>query len=374
MTSEALLHLVYDAALDASKWPKLLNAMAARFGCAAAVLYDRSMENGEQPIGLNASLGYSDTATANFNKYFRYRDIRVRRTIPTATAGHVYLDDRDIAFSELEPTEIQTDFYRANGVGHISGIVLAKRPEAFSVLSLHRALRYGPFSLDDVALLDGIAPHLVRAWDITNALRRTAADARALVGALDALRAAVFVVDAGGVVRRLSPDAEQHVRMGSCLRIRGGKLEAVDPVANTSLGKRLRSVLLPPALGVSPEPATLSLRSADGTRGLTLFLAAADAGALAGEPLVLVFANEPGSSRPMDRLLLARQFGFSRAEARVVAGLSEGLGVVELADRFCVSGETIRTHLKHAMAKCEARSQAGLVRLALSSLGALRRR
>lgn len=96
------------------------------------------------------------------------------------------------------------------------------------------------------------------------------------------------------VVRRLSPDAEPLVRSGSCLRIRGGKLVAVYPAANASLAKLLRSVLLPSALGTSPEPVTLSVRDAEGTPKLTLFLAAADAGALADEPPVLVFANEPG--------------------------------------------------------------------------------
>ena len=172
----------------------------------------------------------------------------------------------------LGVTEIQTDFYRVNDVGHVSGIVLAKRPTQFSVLSVHRSLRHGPFTTGDVALLDHIAPHLVRAWDITGTLRRTVADARALVGALDTLRAAVFLVDAEGFVRRLSPEAEQLACRGDCLRIRNNRLEAVHPADDAALRKLLAGSMLVPALG-PPDPAMLAPENSAGIRALALKVA-----------------------------------------------------------------------------------------------------
>ena len=373
MTNDALLHLVYKAALDGSLWPEVLAAFSTKFGCAAAVLYDRNIVNDERSIGLNASLGYSDQAHADFAAYFRYRDIHVRRTLPAAVTGHVYLDDRDIAFAELEATEIQTDFYRRNGVGHVGGIILAKRSTQFSVLSVHRSLRFGPFTTDEVALLDQIAPHLVRAWEITGTLRRASDDTRALLGALGALGATVFVVDATGTVSRMSPEAEQLARAGDYLRIRYNKLVAVNVADDAQLKKLLVRAVARPMLGTPPDPATLALRNSAGVTALTLFLTSSFSGAFSGEPHVLVFANDPRASRPSNPALIGQQFGLSRAETQVVVAISKGLSVREMADRFCVSSETIRTHLKHAMAKCEVRSQVDLVRLALGSLGALGR-
>jgi hypothetical protein len=141
MNNDALLHLNYSAAIVASSWPEVLAALGARFGATASALFDQRFVNDGQPVGMKACVGYSDEAVADFAAYFHHRDLRVRRTLPTARTGHVVLDDRDIPFKELAVTEIQNDFYRPNNVGHISGIVIAKRPDQFSVLSVHRSLR-----------------------------------------------------------------------------------------------------------------------------------------------------------------------------------------------------------------------------------------
>jgi DNA-binding CsgD family transcriptional regulator len=373
MTDDALLHLVYAAALDTSLWPKVLGGLSARFGCTAAALFDGTFVTDGQPGGMRACLGYSDKALADFTAYFRHRDMRVRRTVHAAATGHVYFDDRDIAFAELDATEIQTDFYRPNDVGHIGGVLLAKRSAQFSVLSVHRSLGFGPFDVGEVMLLDRLAPHLVRAWEITATLRRTSEDASALVTGLDMLRGAIFLVDLTGKIRRMSADAERLVRADKCLRIRQGRLEACNPAANGALMKLLGAAMAMPELGTAPDPGILALRSADGATTLTLFVAPAGSDLLGRGPVVLVFASDPRSSRPLDPLLLARQFGFSRTEARVAAALSEGSSVAEMAERLAVSAETIRTHLKHAMAKCDVHSQVELARLVLSSIGVLRR-
>jgi DNA-binding CsgD family transcriptional regulator len=373
MTDDDLLHLVYDAAIEPSRWPEVLAALGAKFGFAAAALFDQRFVNNGQMAGMKACLGYADEIQSSFAAYFRHRDIRLRRIIPRVATGHVYLDDRDIAFAEIEATEIHNDFYRRNGVGHIGAFILTNEPGQFSCLSIHRSLRFGAFTGDEAALLDRIAPHVVRAWRTTTTLRQASDGTRALMAAIGTTDAAVFVIDAAGTVGRMSPAAEQIARAGDCLRVRHNKLEAVNPADNAALGKLLAAAAAAPAVGVPPDRATLVLRSPAGANPIALFLAPVFPGAISGEPLVLVFANDPRAARPPDPVLVARQFGLSKAEARVAVALSTGLTVAEMAERLAVSPETIRTHLKRAMAKCDARSQAALVRVVLGSLGTLRR-
>lgn len=371
MTDDDLLHLVYATASDLARWPELLDALRLRFGCVATILFDLTSVSDGRTLDVNASVGYPDKTFSDYRAYFRHHDIRVRRTAPTAAPGYVYLDDRDIAFQELERTEIQHDFYRPNGVGHIGGFVLAKQPAGVSVLSLHRASRYGPFSSDEATLLDLLSPHIMRAREIARSIGRFSNDTLALGHAIDALQAAVFLVDVSGKIRRASREAERIARANTVLRVRNSRIELVNPPDDNALKRMLSDVVAVPSMDLAPEPATLRLTGQDGAVVLTLLLVPVRVEQIGGKPLILIFANDPRTRRPSDPALIARQFGLSRAEARVVVALADGLTVAELSARFGVSAETIRTHLKHAMAKCDVRSQVGLVRLVLGSLGGL---
>jgi DNA-binding CsgD family transcriptional regulator len=93
----------------------------------------------------------------------------------------------------------------------------------------------------------------------------------------------------------------------------------------------------------------------------------------AGGGLALVFANDSVAIRPLTNGILSQQFGLTLAEARTAAALTEGLTPTEISARFGVSIETIRTQLKQAMVKCDARSQAQLVARIAASLAALQR-
>jgi len=47
----------------------------------------------------------------------------------------------------------------------------------------------------------------------------------------------------------------------------------------------------------------------------------------------------------------------TRAERRVAALLIEGLSNVEIADRLCVSRNTVKAHVRHVLAKLGARNR-----------------
>ena len=62
-------------------------------------------------------------------------------------------------------------------------------------------------------------------------------------------------------------------------------------------------------------------------------------------------------------------FGYTFAEARLVARLVAGLALPAIASELDICFETARTHLARARAKAGARSQADLVRMVLLALG-----
>lgn len=77
-------------------------------------------------------------------------------------------------------------------------------------------------------------------------------------------------------------------------------------------------------------------------------------------------AAELEASSELSAQMLQSRFGFTRAEARVVCKLAEGLSIKGIAEALDVSFETARTHAKRAMQKTDTHRQAELVSLVLN--------
>jgi DNA-binding CsgD family transcriptional regulator len=71
--------------------------------------------------------------------------------------------------------------------------------------------------------------------------------------------------------------------------------------------------------------------------------------------LITMRAAEPGPC--VDAETLMSLFNLTRTEARVGAALSTGAGVTEIAARFDVGEETVRTHVKRLLDKAGVANQ-----------------
>lgn len=88
----------------------------------------------------------------------------------------------------------------------------------------------------------------------------------------------------------------------------------------------------------------------------------------AGSPAgVVVTLRDPELELP-DPDLLRGLYGFTPTEARVAAALAQGLDGADLARAMSVQPNTVRSHVKRALAKCGARRQSQLVSLILRSV------
>jgi DNA-binding CsgD family transcriptional regulator len=81
---------------------------------------------------------------------------------------------------------------------------------------------------------------------------------------------------------------------------------------------------------------------------------------------VVVLVEEPAhrATAPLDAFVKSHRL--SRAEAALTARLVGGMSLHQAAAALGISGNTVRTHLKHVFAKTGARRQADLVRRALT--------
>jgi DNA-binding CsgD family transcriptional regulator len=83
---------------------------------------------------------------------------------------------------------------------------------------------------------------------------------------------------------------------------------------------------------------------------------------------VAVFLREIGDTAQLPGELLARHYGITPAECRVLMFLVKGMSPNETAGALGCSETTVRTHLQHLFAKTGTRGQPDLIRLAMSAL------
>jgi DNA-binding CsgD family transcriptional regulator len=199
-------------------------------------------------------------------------------------------------------------------------------------------------------------------------VQRQKIDAELLTDAVDALSAGVFLVGDAGLVVRANAAGRAMLGVGDMLHLQDGALavRGARPLQQALTGAidgALRNDLV-----VSPHGVAVPLTAADGSRHVAHVLPLTSAmrrsagrAARAGAA-VLVHKAALGGMLPLEAM--ARQFGLSLAELRVLAVVIEvGGSVAEIADVLGLSKPTVKTHLRRLFDKTDTRRQADLTRL-----------
>ncbi|HET8997461.1 MAG TPA: helix-turn-helix transcriptional regulator [Acetobacteraceae bacterium] len=371
-----LLGAIYDAPLEPAQWEETIAQLRTALGGAAAAFFHF---DSAVPGRTNATIldGYASSSAAEYTQHFGGRDIRMPHVLRLESAG-VYADDRQMPFADVARSEIFQDFYRPLGLGHGIATKLFGDQTRISVLSVHRPRRGSGFDPKAVALLETVAPHLVRALQLQRQVERARSLAHGLAAGLDHFHMPVFLVDRGARVLELNSAATDLLRRAdSPLRCVQGQLATIAPRLTARLHESVRSASGVLAGEPVRPPAILQLATADDDRRCSVMVAPVRRGdrlGLRAAPLALVFVSVPRLKPVLDSDGLIRMFGLSAAEASIALGLMEGDSPAEIADRRQVAQETVRSQVKSVLAKTGTRRQGELIALLSRSLAALRLR
>ena len=225
------------------------------------------------------------------------------------------------------------------------------------------------FASDDVARLELLTPHLVRALQ----LRRLQARVDGLGSAaatFDQLEDAMIIVDAKSRVITTNVEADELLRLNDPLRVRlTGQLATSNSETTTMLHRHVSQASgLPIPNGLENEPGqTLALTRRDGS---SLVVSVKRIGGAnnrlfpAPERSAIIIIRDPQrqpSAPPAE--LLRQLYGLSKTEAAIAINLSVGKAIEEIAAIQGIRISTLRWHLKAIFAKTGASRQAELVRL-----------
>lgn len=364
--SDALLDRIYDAALDPGLWPSVLSSLVRRFHSQTGCLFERHLAT-----GATTSLAADHLSSATFADYQAYywkKDIwspdPTRHRVESVMASRQIVSD-----TALLRSEFYNDFMKPRGLFYGIGGILAVDGTHLYMLGLHRPRRSGkPYDLEEMRDLQRLFPHLKRALEIRNRVTCTVAERDGLFEALDRLTAGAILFDTTGQVRHMNCAAQAICAQRDGLTIDQRTVRAAAPAETAQLHHLIAQSLSTTNGRGAHAGGSLTLSRPSGCSPYLVLVS--PFGVLrrpeGGAPLgAIAWVSDPSRQPELPSALLARLYGLTDAESRLVLALLAGRSMEDSAAQLGRTYGTVRVQLKQIFHKTGVRRQAELIRLLL---------
>jgi DNA-binding CsgD family transcriptional regulator len=361
----ALIGEIYDAALDPARWPRVLEHTSVFINGGPAMLFS------QDPVRRVGELHCAWKVADNFRALYFEDILKTNPLLPLTTfvpIGQPFAISTLMPYAELKVSRFFTEYMQPQGMIDIVGVVLEKSAAGQVIAGFGRDAVQGLGDAEANHRMGLIAPHLRRAVSIGKLIDRQHVEAEILANVLDSLAAGVFLVGAAGEVIRANARGRAMAQEQSVLGMEQNRLAIRDRRIGRVLQETLQRVAaerLEAGGGNVELTGTMNERYVASVLPLTSGYrrrAYGDHGAVAA-----VFVREAGVEAAPSLELVARSFGLTPAEVRVLHALIlEAKGVAAIAAVTGIAESTVKTHLRHLFRKTGTSRQLQLVKLVAS--------
>jgi hypothetical protein len=354
---------IYDAALDPSLWSSVLQKICGYVPGTFANIWIQDANN----HFANSVFSWG-VDPVYFEKYLQTY-AKLNPAFPSAfflNVGEVFSVYDITPQEQFERTRFYKEWVAPQGLYDSPGAILEKSATSCAVLAvaITQAQRR---ACDDInTRIQLIVPHVRRAVLIGKAFDLQKMAATDFAATVDALKAAIFLVDAQRRVVHANPSGMKMLAEDQVLHATSG-LRAYDRAADQSLAELFTASAVGDDLAIASRGAAIHLPSRNGISFVAHVLpltsgARRDTAAPHRATSVLVVHNAAQNlSSPPE--VIAKAFGLTVGEVGVLFALIEAPGVAEVAELLGLSRNTVRAHLRSLFAKTQTKRQAELVQL-----------
>jgi DNA-binding CsgD family transcriptional regulator len=355
-----LISVVYDAAIDQSRWENAIEGVANFVG------------------GVGGGLFCKDIDAQHVSAPHRFGivwplPIALFRQIYPAAVGHFLAEiEQPIATADLMPydeltaTAVYQEWARPQGLIDFVSAVLDRSATSVAMFGVFRHERNGFVDDETRHRMRLIAPHIRRAVMIARMFDLRTAEAGTFVDALNGLDAGLCLVDAGGRIIHANAAGQAILDARDILYDVGGRLAACDAQVNQTL----RDVFVAAGQGdaaLGTKGIAVPLIGRDGERyvahALPLTSGARRRAGLAYTAVAALFVRKAALAMSSRSEVIGKIFKLTPTELRVLLAIVEVGGVPEVAAALGVAETTVRTHVGNLFEKTGATRQADLVKL-----------
>jgi DNA-binding CsgD family transcriptional regulator/PAS domain-containing protein len=323
-----------------------------------------TMDYDQKRLVNAAEHGYDPAYWKTYLEQFAVNPLLIRsRQKPL---GEVYTLGSLGNLEDLRKSRFHDEWIRAQRFGELIGLNGLCSGRRVAGLVVNRKDYQPPYGKHDLQVMRRLAPHVCRAFAISDALDLKTVTARALESTLDALATAVYLADGDGRVVYMNSAAERQIKAGNALRIVGNRLSPLNHEARAAMSAALADAIADeaamPNVGIA-----LALPGGDKV-GLVATVLPLDRGHRRGvsgafAAVAAVFVQDPTVTPPHPGAAFAKLYGLTGAELRVVQAMAPGLGLKDAGAMLGISEVTARTHLQHVYAKTGTSKQTELLNL-----------
>ena len=366
MAADALLLDLYACAGEPARWPLVLDRLCAETGACSAVLQAFSFDGSrlrmhwsvQDSRGVQHQALYAARIANEGNP--RLDPQRVARGLNRLARDEDLFDPWDVSQLALQ-AQLAT-----LGLGRFVGVLQQRCGDTYLGLALHRAVHDDDFTSAQIARLSELAPHFGQVFELGDRIRTATEFDRQLQRHLDQLRCGLIMCDGRARVRWMNGSASALLASDGTLRLHAGQLLARTSASTESLMLEIAAA----AAGTNGSGRYLAFGQGDRELHVAMQAMNAATPSVQDGDSVLLVVTGPAAHGEIPPAALAKLFGLTPAESRLVGALVAGSTLDQYAQRRGVSLGTTRGQLKQALAKTGAARQAELVRIVLSSAAA----
>ena len=355
-----LISVVYDAAIDQSRWENAIEGVANFVG------------------GVGGGLFCKDIDAQHVSAPHRFGivwplPIALFRQIYPAAVGHFLAEiEQPIATADLMPydeltaTAVYQEWARPQGLIDFVSAVLDRSATSVAMFGVFRHERNGFVDDETRHRMRLIVPHIRRAVMIARILDVKVAETETFADTLDGLEAGLYLVDEGG--RIVHANAAGRAMLNACdiLYVAARHLVACDPQVNLTLREVFAAARQGDA-ALGTQGIAIPLIGKEGERyiahALPLTSGARRRAGVIYTAVAALFVRKAALAMSSRSEVIGKMFKLTPTELRVLLAIVEVGGIPEVAAALGVAGTTVKTHVGRLFEKTGATRQADLVKI-----------
>jgi DNA-binding CsgD family transcriptional regulator len=355
---------IHDAGMDATLWPKALEAVTGLVGGVGTTLEVLARDGFRHQVFY--SWGVPKAQELAYLSHYAPLSPRYPPEVLRQTAGAVNWDYRVLDEAAIDRSPFYMEFLATLDMRYYVGGIVQTAPSEIGAFAVQRSARHGHVDRREIDLMHRLARHVSQALDVTR-LMDLAVDARRSVEqTLDWLADGVGLIDKDGALTYANEALGSAIRADDGIIIKQQRIEFADPAARRQLA--------------AARLAIAQLRDGDPMGGGSDFVAKRRSGApaylVSVRPLAVgrdsVRADGPSVAMVLVRDPLRRDrtaaqslrvvFGFTATEADLALALQDGIAMRDYARARAVSINTVYTHFHRIKDKAGCRHLSQLIR------------
>jgi DNA-binding CsgD family transcriptional regulator len=359
----ALVGDIYDASLDPSLWTGVLERICAFVPAAVGNIFI------QDAVAKRANAGFMWGMDSAWERLYLEKYVKINPLFPGVffcEVGEAFWTNDRIPAAQMVQTRFYKEYLKPQGFGEGIGAILEKSATSCAIFAVILPGNLGSVEEKRIERVRLLIPHVQRAVLISKAIDLQTATAEMLADTVDALIAAVYLVDGSARIVHANRSGLDLLARDDILRSPSGSLHAHDAIIDRTLKELVTAASVRDDVAVGARGGSMALTGRDGERYLAHVLPLTSGerrkAGTSHSAVAAVFVQKAALNLSTFAEVIAQQFRLTPAELGVMFSIIEVGGVPEVSSVLGLSQATIRTHLRSIFAKTGTKRQADLVK------------